>query len=268
MKQVYAPANVAEAHMLVHMLGEHDILAHIHGEALQGGVGELPAGLLQVAVADEDYDEARRLIEAWEKSDTPTQIPKPTIPFISGLLIFALGLLGGWGLHVAAVRNAIPIDSDVQRLDLNGDGQSDWSYYYRVGAMYPYRGEGDRNFDGAIDQKQRYDQVGTLVSAESDDNFDRFFETRTRFRAGNTLQSDVDANSDGIVDRKLFFSHGVLVREEIFADDPQRPVRVDHYNNLRLDRAEIDADRDGFFETIRTIDQFGEITATETRTRP
>ena len=44
MQEVYQPANAPEAHMLVHLLGEAGITAHIHGEALQGAVGELPAG--------------------------------------------------------------------------------------------------------------------------------------------------------------------------------------------------------------------------------
>jgi hypothetical protein len=57
MKQVYAPANTAEAHMLAHLLEQAGVRAHVHGEALQGAVGESPAAnLLQLLVADEDYD--------------------------------------------------------------------------------------------------------------------------------------------------------------------------------------------------------------------
>lgn len=60
MRQVYAPADAAEAHMLVHLLEQNGIQALIHGEALQGAVGELPAaGLLQLLVPDEEHDAAR-----------------------------------------------------------------------------------------------------------------------------------------------------------------------------------------------------------------
>lgn len=269
MRQVCAPANVAEAQMLVHMLGEHDILAHIHGEALQGGVGELPAGgLLQVAVADEDYDAARRLIEAWEKTDAPSPTPKPALPFVTGLLVFALGLFGGWGLHVAATRNAIPIDVSVERLDLNGDGQIDQTYHFRIAAPWAHKGETDQNFDGVFDLTQRFDEAGTIVSADADNNFDSFVESQTEYRAGLATRTHIDTNRDGVIDRKIYYRNNVVSREEIHDPDTQLLLRIDYYNNLRLDRVEIDLDRDGFLETVRTIDPIGEVTATETRARP
>lgn len=115
MRQAYAPANSAEAHMLAHMLDQNGIEAHIHGEALQGGVGELPAsGLLQLLVADDDYERARALIAAWERAnvsspDETTQ--KPRVPIWMGLIVFAIGVGGGWALHEAAKQNVIPIDA-------------------------------------------------------------------------------------------------------------------------------------------------------------
>lgn len=270
MRQVYAPANVAEAHMLVHMLGEHDILAHIHGEALLGGVGELPAGgLLQVMVAEEDFDAARRLILAWEKTDTPSPTPKPALPFIAGLIVFALGLLGGWIVHAIGGRNAIPIDSGISEQDLNGDGEVDQTYFFRVGGGgYAYKVEVDRNFDGEVDLIQYFDNEGvSTTSYDADDNFDGAFETKAIFRNGNILRADIDSNRDGIVDLRAFYRDGILSREEILNPADQRLIRVNFYNNLLLARAEVDLDRDGFLETVRTIDATGEITSTETRTR-
>lgn len=269
MKQVYAPANIAEAHMLVHMLGENSILAHILGEALQGGVGELPAGgLLQIMVAEEDHAAARRLIEAWEKTDTPAPTPKPALPFVAGLIVFVLGLLGGWALHVAAVNNAIPIDTSESRVDQNGDGVDDLTYFYRIGAPYAYKAEIDRNFDGGIDLIDHYDAAGIATRRESDDDFDGFTESRMRLRTGNPVSTEVDTNRNGVADIKYFFTDGVMRREEFHDNRTGRLARVNFYANLRLERAEIDLDRDGFLETIRGFDEFGEITSTETRTPP
>ena len=43
---VYAATNAVEAHMIVHLLQQSEIEAHIDGEHLQGAVGELPAATL------------------------------------------------------------------------------------------------------------------------------------------------------------------------------------------------------------------------------
>ena len=68
MKRIYQAANNIEAHMLVHLLGQEGIRAHVEGEHLQSGAGELPlGGLAAVAVADEDVDAARAIIRDWKR---------------------------------------------------------------------------------------------------------------------------------------------------------------------------------------------------------
>lgn len=72
MKTLYQAANAVEAHMLVDFLKQEGInTAHIHGEHLQGAIGELPeAGLIRLVVDEEDYEVARAVIEQRE-----TKIP-------------------------------------------------------------------------------------------------------------------------------------------------------------------------------------------------
>lgn len=271
MKQVYAPANAAEAHMLAHMLDQNGIVAHIHGEALQGGVGELPAsGLMQILVADEDYDRARALIVAWERANA--QSPdntneKPRAPIWMGLLVFVMGVGGGWILNEAAQRNLIPIDAQQWGTDDNGDGVNDVTNYARVGAAFAYKTEIDRNFDGAVDDIFLYDGGGTTTSRESDDDFDGFFESKSRYRDGNAALTTIDMDRDGKIDRMLYFQRSILDREEILDDEAERVVATLYYERLRLARSEHDLDGDGFAETLRTYDAFGEISATETRQR-
>ena len=68
MKRVYQAANHIQAHMVTHVLEQAGVHAHVQGEFLQSGAGELPIGnLVGVVVADEDVTLAREIIEEWEK---------------------------------------------------------------------------------------------------------------------------------------------------------------------------------------------------------
>lgn len=272
MRQAYAPANLAEAHMLAHMLDQNGIVAHIQGEALLGGVGELPAsGLMQLMVANEDYERSRALIGAWERANvsSPDEArEKRRVPIWMGLIVFAIGVGGGWILREAAQQNIIPIDAQQWGIDENGDGIDDTTNYARVGASFAYKTEVDRNFDGAIDYKVSYDANGSTTLSESDDDFDHFFETRTRYRDGNAAVTTIDLDRDGKLDRALYYVRSSLDREEIWNDESERMVATLFYEGLRLSRSEHDLDGDGFAETRRTYDAFGEISGTETLRRP
>jgi hypothetical protein len=68
MKRVYQAANHIQAHMVMHVLQQAGINAHVQGEYLQSGAGELPVGnLVGVVVDDEDVEIAREVISDWEK---------------------------------------------------------------------------------------------------------------------------------------------------------------------------------------------------------
>lgn len=269
MKQVYAPANSAEAHMLAHMLDQAGITAHIHGEALLGGVGELPAGgLLQLLVAEDEYDRARSLIGDWERANTLTpeeSAPKPSVPGWMGLIVFAIGVGGGWALRVAAEQSAIPITSDEVRSDVNGDGSDDTIYSYRVGASYPFKGTFDLNFDGTMDATEHYNASGVTTTREADENGDGFVESRTTYSDGNPRRTSIDRNRDGTPDLQVYFRDGVVSHEEIRDLRGGGIARVNYYANFLLNRSESDLDGDGFTETVRSYNELGEVTATETR---
>jgi hypothetical protein len=68
MKRIYQAANHIQAHMVMHILEQAGVHAHVQGEFLQSGAGELPLGnLVGVAVADDDVEIAREIIGEWEK---------------------------------------------------------------------------------------------------------------------------------------------------------------------------------------------------------
>ena len=108
MKRIYHAANNVEAHMIVHLLGQTGIRAHIEGEHLQSGAGELPLGnLVAVAVADEDAEMAQTIVREWEAQTPPADAPAGTARRISSsqlpVLTFFIGaLLGGaivWSMY-------------------------------------------------------------------------------------------------------------------------------------------------------------------------
>lgn len=67
MQRVYQATNTIDAHMVMHILEQSGLRAHVQGEYLQSGAGELPLGnLVAVAVADEDAAAAREIIRDWE----------------------------------------------------------------------------------------------------------------------------------------------------------------------------------------------------------
>lgn len=69
MRSIYEPAHSIEANLVVGLLHQIGIKAHIAGEYLQGGAGELPAfGVMQIIVEDKDAEAARQLIEEWNNA--------------------------------------------------------------------------------------------------------------------------------------------------------------------------------------------------------
>ena len=66
MQRIYEPQDVLEGELLLGMLASEGIEAHLTGQHLLGGVGELPAcGLLGLMVEDDQAERARQLIATY-----------------------------------------------------------------------------------------------------------------------------------------------------------------------------------------------------------
>lgn len=64
MRTIYDAANLIDAHLVRHALEQAGIPAFVRGEALVGGIGELPAiGLVSVAVPDSAWEQARDVVD-------------------------------------------------------------------------------------------------------------------------------------------------------------------------------------------------------------
>jgi hypothetical protein len=100
MKTVFEAANSLEAHMILGLLAQAGIEGQILGEALQGGMGDLPAaGLVRVVVSDTDFVAARIIVEDWnsttvESSAQPRATPKGGIS-VGHIVALLLGLAIG-----------------------------------------------------------------------------------------------------------------------------------------------------------------------------
>lgn len=81
MQRIYEPESLLEAEMLAGMLASEGVEAHLVGRDLIGAAGELPLqGLLGLAVADEQAEYARQLIDAYNDAqplvgDEPESFP-------------------------------------------------------------------------------------------------------------------------------------------------------------------------------------------------
>ena len=76
MKPVYDAASVIDAHLVRHALEAAGIPVFLKGEALAGGMGELPLfGLVQVCVPDIAWPEAAAIV-----AQLPINLPTPDSP--------------------------------------------------------------------------------------------------------------------------------------------------------------------------------------------
>lgn len=67
---IYSASNGFNAHIIKGLLEQFNIPAYIHGEYLQGGVGELPStsNLVKVLVDDVNQNQAEAIIKEWESA--------------------------------------------------------------------------------------------------------------------------------------------------------------------------------------------------------
>jgi hypothetical protein len=77
MKPVYDAANLIDAHLVRHALEDAGLPVFIRGEALTGGIGELPVyGMVQVCVPDAAWAEAEAIVRALDFGQPPDADPE------------------------------------------------------------------------------------------------------------------------------------------------------------------------------------------------
>lgn len=70
MKPIHTARHVTEAHLICGYLQSQGVNALVRGEYLAGGIGELPAGLCKVWIADDaEFARADRLLQAFLRGE-------------------------------------------------------------------------------------------------------------------------------------------------------------------------------------------------------
>lgn len=259
MKTAYEPSNALEGHMLQDLLQQRGIAARLEGAGLQGAVGELPAiGLVRLVVEDEDFSEARAVIDEWEKTAVPDPIQAPSRRPASAFV----GVLAGFALGIGAAYIHFRVPVNVEGIDYNGDRILDERWKYSPGGA-PLTTEIDRNLDGAVDLVWHFGRNGQVVSGESDDDFNGTFESRLKLRDGQVYFAAADTDGDSITDLKAYSEHGVLTAEEHFHEGSANPVRIEAYRLGKRVSAEVDTNRDGTLDRRYRYDGAGDIASVE-----
>lgn len=255
MKTVFEASSAVEAHMVRDLLRQAGVVAHIHGEHLQGAIGELPAGsLVRLVVEEDDFAQARAVVEQWDAAqpaDAPRTSPPVRSRLLSGLVIGALvGATASWAL----------LRSPGQELthDRNGDGRADEHWTMRASG-YPLRLDVDRNFDGRIDSVTHFDERGNQSWAEGDDDFDGRNDNRLSYRDGNLERADMDTDGDGAFDRAEYHTSGVLTHARLIDPSSGRVLAVQHFRLGRMTHTELDTDQDGRLDTVHEFGRVGEL---------
>lgn len=122
-------------------------------------------------------------------------------------------------IYSIAVFGACPANSensDIEIIDLNGDGVEDVFIEYDDSGYYQLT---DRNFDGRIDESSRYTLDHYVVSGSSDDNFDGIFETTIEYEHSLVTRVLVDTNNNQLIDLVHFYKDGLIVSSEKYISE-------------------------------------------------
>lgn len=242
--------------MLVDLLKQQGITAEVQGAHLQGAVGGLPAmGLVRLVVDEQDFESARAAIQKWEAievDETPAirHEPKRSKWYEGFLLGLAVGVAGMY----AAYRTPATVDGT----DYNRDGVLEEKWTYTLNDR-PYKMEADRNLDRKVDYIATYDLRGQIDMAESDDDFNGTFETKTHFREGNAVSAESDTDGDQYPDLRTYFKVGVLDSVAYIKPTTGLPVRIEHFILGKLLFTDSDSDDDGKLDTRLTYSSLGEV---------
>lgn len=268
MRIVYQSTNVADLYVLRDLLAQADIQAHVQGEFLRGGIGELPADTpVSLAVPDAQADAARAIVLDWERSlpdddaDDTTETAASAPPeaarrggSFSVVVAFLLGAACS-GAIVWAIYNH---PSEGLTRDFDGDGNADERVILAGDRID--RVEYDRNHDGKVDRIIHYGLNHLPDRAEFDNDFDGRLEGRERYDENEPVEWSQDRDGDGVVELRAVYVHGVVVKEETFNKHAQITRTIEFRGSVPVS-GEFDADGDGVLDTARTYDANGEIVA-------
>ena len=254
MKKVYESSTSLEAHMVKNLLENEGVESRIDGEYLQGGVGELQAmGAIRVVVEEDDYPQAREIIDAWESLQPDDDVDgAKTTKTSSSTNGFVLGVVLTVGVAYFISSSSMTTDG----VDYNADGVLDEKWTYQNGRLK--ESTLDRNFDGIPDVISSYDYSGLLKASKLDDNFDGIFEVSTVYKNGNAVTEESDTNNNGVIDYRSHFKQGVFNSVEFIDERTGKVRKRQFYKFNKLIADDFDTNGDGVLDSHYEYDQYEE----------
>jgi len=248
---LYEASNALEAHMILNLLEQDGLTGRLDGEYLQGGLGELPATTVRVMIEESDYSAGKKIIDEWIKKQPlePLNSTSKKFGFVSAAAGFFVGVI------VTAIYLYVPVN--LNGIDYNHDGKLDeiWeTHNYQISKT-----KIDRNFDGTVDFIFYFNRKGHLDYSSSDEDFNGTFETKTQYHNGNAVRWESDTKDIGVINYVVTYKNGVIETETFIDLVTGKPVKVNYFGNFKIDKSEIDTDRDGQMDTIYEYDAIGEI---------
>ena len=174
LKTLYEAANAVEAQMLVDLLKQRGLTAHVHGANLTGAMGDLPlTGLVRLVIATEDHARARDVIDTWETTQ-PAQTPveSKAASRLSGLHFMGLGILVGAAFGYAFFRRHG--NNEVSETDSDGNGIPDVRLNYVNGVLATE--EDILATSGRAFRVERF-KLGVRISVDVDTDLDGRLDT-------------------------------------------------------------------------------------------
>ena len=119
-----------------------------------------------------------------------------------------------------------------------------------LSALAQNRVEKDLNEDGIIDQVLIYDNSGTILQVDIDQNQDGFFEKRQYYTSGLLSKIERDTTDDHKMDCIDFFENEKRVRQEKY-DDGGHLIQIAVFDaNAQIKKIQKDTTEDHRFDTI------------------
>lgn len=117
----------------------------------------------------------------------------------------------------------------------------------------------DRNRDGETDLIYKYDLGGLISTAQLDSDFDGRYETRCRYKQGNTNSYRADVDGDGFYEIRETYKHGVIESTSMFDPKSERIKKKQFFEGDSLKSSDIDLDGNGQLETHYEYDEYEQI---------
>ncbi len=220
-------------------------------------------GVIQLLVAPEDAEDARRILKETasipsavmnpveEKSPVPNGPPPRVLRFNIGLLV---GVIVGVLIHISYSRLWELRDLN-PRYDHDGDGVPDREQIWKEGELKEERF--DRNGDGRSDNWLHYRDGQVVVTEESDDNFDGKADSSYTTSPRQLLAHSIhDTDFNGVPDLKTTYTNGLYHQSDWRPNGTNVVVLRQLYRAGWLEEELRDVNGDGLFDVSILYDRF------------